>query len=221
MAYTRPAASAADATWLGAAPYTRPASTGADATFLQGLSGIVAAQVGIAAAAAVSHGASATVGAVVPVAASADLEYEASAFDLGIAATIAISPAAEVTHGMAGTAVAGVGVVAALSADHGTAGTCAAQITLAGHIDAEIERYEARGEVRLSGILVNRRVRVYSRSSGALVGEADTVAGRFAVHAGFTDAEVYVLPIDLDSGATDFTPPTSNRVVPVLAMDAA
>lgn len=36
MSYTRPSASAADATWLGAAAYTRPAQSAADATWAQG-----------------------------------------------------------------------------------------------------------------------------------------------------------------------------------------
>ena len=36
MAYTRPSASAADASWQGAAAYTRPAATEANATFLVG-----------------------------------------------------------------------------------------------------------------------------------------------------------------------------------------
>ena len=36
MSYTRPSASAADATWLGAAAYTRPAQSAADATWVQG-----------------------------------------------------------------------------------------------------------------------------------------------------------------------------------------
>lgn len=36
MSYARPPASAADATWLGAAAYTRPAQSAADATWVQG-----------------------------------------------------------------------------------------------------------------------------------------------------------------------------------------
>ena len=82
-------------------------------------------------------------------------------------------------------------------------------------------RYEVRGEVRLGGVLVNRRVRCYKRSTGDLMGQADTVAGRYRVHAGFDADEVYTLAIDMDAGATDWVPPTANRLVPVLAEDAA
>jgi len=82
-------------------------------------------------------------------------------------------------------------------------------------------RYEVRGEVRLGGVLVNRRVRCYARASGELMGQAETVAGRYRVHAGFTDAEVYVTAIDLADAATDWIPPAANRLVPVLADDAA
>lgn len=83
-----------------------------------------------------------------------------------------------------------------------------------------VERYELKGEVRQSGVLVNRRVRAYHRDTGALVNEGDTVAGRFRVHTGFTPAEYYVIPIDLSNDAADWTPPCANRLASVLAMDA-
>lgn len=88
-------------------------------------------------------------------------------------------------------------------------------------VRATVLRYELRGEVRLSGILVNRRVRAYSRATGALLGEADTVVGRFHVPAGFAAAECYVTPIDLTEGANDWLPPTANRITSVLADDTA
>lgn len=79
-------------------------------------------------------------------------------------------------------------------------------------------RYELRGEVREGGVLVNRRVRAYLRSTGALVGEADTVVGKFNVPA-TSAAEHYITPIDLSEFAADWLPPTANRIVPVLAFD--
>lgn len=86
---------------------------------------------------------------------------------------------------------------------------------------ATVLRYELRGEVRLSGVLVNRRVRAYLRSTGALLGEVDTAVGRFCVPVGFAPAECYVIPIDLSEGATDWLPPTANRLLSVLALDTA
>lgn len=73
----------------------------------------------------------------------------------------------------------------------------------------------------MGGVLVNRRVRAYLRETGALLGQADTVAGHFKVHAGFAEAECYATPIDLDADATDWLPPTANRILSVLADDAA
>ena len=43
----------------------------------------------------------------------------------------------------------------------------------------------------------------------------------YRVHAGFDEAEVYVTAIDLAEAATDWIPPTANRLVPVLASDTA
>jgi len=49
----------------------------------------------------------------------------------------------------------------------------------------------------------------------------DTVIGKFRLHTGFTPAEHYITPIDLAEGATDWSPPTANRIVSVLALDTA
>lgn len=124
-----------------------------------------------------------------------------------------------------GALVTGVGAGAlplsgAGTARHGVRGAGAGALRLSGAGVAMHPRYELRGEVRLGGVLVNRRVYAYLRSSGAKVGEADTVAGRFSVHAGFAAAEHFVTPIDTDPGATDWLPPTANRVLSVLAEDA-
>lgn len=82
-----------------------------------------------------------------------------------------------------------------------------------------VVRYRLSGEVRLSGVLVDRRVRAYRRSDGALVAQADTAAGRFALDVGFSADEYTVIPVDLATGATDYTPPAANRVMSVLAQD--
>lgn len=86
-----------------------------------------------------------------------------------------------------------------------------------GHL--RVVRYRLAGEVRINGVLVDRRVRAYRRSDGALVAQGDTVAGAFDLHVGFAADEYTVIPIDLASGATDYTPPAANRVLSVLAQD--
>lgn len=91
----------------------------------------------------------------------------------------------------------------------------------AGAIVGTVVRYQLRGEVRDQGVLVNRRVRAHRRSNGALAAEGDTLAGVFVLDVGFSADEYYVVPINLAADATDFTPPCANRVVSVLAMDAA
>lgn len=75
--------------------------------------------------------------------------------------------------------------------------------------------------MRLSGILVNRRVRAYSRASGSLLGEADTVIGKFRVPTGFVPTECYITPIDLDASATDWLATTANRITSELASGSA
>lgn len=115
---------------------------------------------------------------------------------------------------------AAVPVVAGAGLAHGVAASAAAALPVTAAVDALHERYEVRGQVKVGDVLVNRRVRVYSRASGALIAEADTVDGSFRVHAGFTAQEVYLLPVDLSESGTDWLPPAANRVVPVLAMDA-
>lgn len=70
-----------------------------------------------------------------------------------------------------------------------------------------VHRYELRGEVRAQGALVNRRVRVYRRDTGALVAEDDTAGGKVRLPVGLTPMEFYLISLDLDAGATDHSPP--------------
>lgn len=176
-----------------------PAVAAAEAQFTQpGSEATLVAAVAVSAAIGADHGVAATLGATVAVAGAASAAHGGAA---GLAATVPVTAGAAAAHGVAASALAGVGLRASIA--------------------ALVERYEMRGEVRLAGILVNRRVRAYRRDTGALVGEADTVAGHFRVHAGFVaGVEHLVLPIDLTADATDWAPPAANRVVPVLAMDA-
>jgi hypothetical protein len=131
------------------------------------------------------------------------------------------APSGEGAVGVVGTGAVTLDFAAAASGLHGITGYGSVVLNLTGAGAAQHTRYELRGEVRLGGVLVNRRVRAYLRSSGALVSQADTVAGKFNLPAGFAEDEFYVTPIDLDSGATDWKPPTANRVLSVLADDAA
>lgn len=87
------------------------------------------------------------------------------------------------------------------------------------YISEAAETYVVAGSVRVNGVVLTspRRVRVHRRSDGVLLGEADTVDGLFSISVGVSAAEVYLVPLDLDSGATDWAPPCANRVVPVLA----
>lgn len=136
---------------------------------------------------------------------------------------IAVTGAGSVTHGQVINA-AGAGAVSLSGAGvaaHGVALSGLGALSLTGAGSVVHPRYEVRGEVREGGVLVDRSVRVYDRLSGALIGEDDTAAGRFAIHTGFAEAEVYITPIDLSPAASDWLPPTANRVVAALAMDAA
>lgn len=136
------------------------------------------------------------------------------------AATLDATAAAAGAHGVAGAAAASLSFSTAAAAAHGVAGAGAASLTFTPAAVATHERYELRGEVRETGVLVDRRVRVYLRSTGALVAEADTVVGAFSIHTGFAAAEHYLVPINLDAAATDWAPPVANRVLSVLAQDA-
>lgn len=102
---------------------------------------------------------------------------------------------------------------------HGVAGSCECSIGFSVEGEAVHVRYDLKGEVRFGGALVNRRVRAYRRSDGALVAERDTIAGSFVIPVGFVEDEFYILPINMATDADDFAPPCSNRVTSILAMD--
>lgn len=222
MAYTRPIASAADATFLGKAPYLRPTAGAADAAFPSAsFEATIAAAVQITAGATADHGVGVIGAASVPVTSAAEAEFTQADIAGAIVAALPVVAGVDLVQGVAVDAAASVGVASSGTTAHGVVATAGAVVGLSASITALVDRYELVGEVRLGGVLVNRRVRAYRRDTGALVAQADTVAGRFRVHAGFDpDIEHYLVPVDLSDTATDWAPPAANRVLPVLAMDA-
>jgi hypothetical protein len=168
-------------------------------------------------------------GAVTPVAVGAitlDLipdgtaTFTAGAVPVGVGAIdLNFAFSGTTTHGVHADEAITFDLVPAGTAKHGIRGTGDITLGLTPAGIATHLRYEVTGVVKLGGILVNRQVRVYLRSSGALLGQAATTAGSFKIHTGFNTDEVYVVPIHLDVAATDYIPPTGNRIVPVLAQD--
>lgn len=200
MSYTPPAGNAADVSWVGVAAYTPPAGNAASASWA-GVAGSGAGALNFTGAGAAVHGVAGAGAGVLAFTGAGVGEFLGSLVEGFGAGTLNFTGAGVAAHGVAGN---GAGVLAFAGAGVGV------------H-----PRHEVLGEVRLSGVLVNRRVRCYKRASGALMGQADTVAGRYRVHAGFDDGEVYVCAIDLASDATDWVPPAANRLTPVLASDTA
>lgn len=139
----------------------------------------------------------------------------------GSAALGAVVADGQVAHGIAVAGAATLGPVTALGGmAHGISVAGAATLApIAAAGDVLHPRYVLKGEVRDSGVLVNRLVRAYRLDTGALVGEQVTTAGRFDIHAGFAEREHYILPLDMSDGATDWLPPTANHVLSELAVD--
>lgn len=242
MAYTPPAGNALDFSFVGALAYTPPAGGVVLFSFAPSDATIdIAATIPVVAAQTAAHGVALDSVASVSVSADMALEHTAIDVDITLAASIPVSAATDLAHGVAADSVATIPITADLAAAHGVSVAAAASIavtalqdlahgvaldgvaaiTLTAQADIVVERYELRGEVRLGGVLVNRRVRAYQRASGAMVGEVDTAIGKFALHTGFEPIECYITPIDLADGATDWSPPTANRIMSVLANDTA
>lgn len=206
----------------------RPPITGTPVHIVFGSSappaGVVGAGAGALAftgAATAAHGIAGTGAGALAFTGAGTAEHTSAGVEGVGAGTLPFTGAATAAHGIAGAAAGALAFTGSATAAHGIAATGAGAIGFTGACVAVHLRYEVRGEVRLGGVLVNRRVRCYKRSTGELTGQADTVAGRYRVHAGFDDAEVATMAIDLAEGATDWIPPTANRLVPVLADDTA
>lgn len=222
MSYTPPAGNAANFSWVGVAPYAPP--VGDAANFAWAPAGVTATGAGALAfsgAATAAHGIAGAAVGTLAFSGSGEAEHLSAAVEGDGAGALAFSGAATAAHGIAGVATGALAFSGLGAAAHGVAATGAGAAHFTGACAAVHQRYEVRGEVRLAGVLVNRRVRCYKRASGELVGQADAVVGKYRVHAGFDDAEVYVAAIDLADAATDWAPPTANRLVPVLADDVA
>lgn len=222
MSYTPPAGNAADVSWVGAPAYTAPSGSAANITWSQGsISGTGAGTLDFTGASIAAHGIAGAGSGTLDFVGSGAGEYTISAVDGVGAGVLGFTGAGTSAHGIAGAATGDLDFAGAGTAAHGVAAAGAGVLGFAGSCVALHLRYEVRGEVRIAGVLVNRRVRCYKRASGALAGQTDTAAGRYRVHAGFDDAEVYVAAIDLADDATDWIPPVANRLVPVLADDTA
>lgn len=241
MSYTRPAASAADFAFSGSV-YTRPTGGAHSFTFPPSTySGTGAVTLDFSAAAVAEHGVAGSGALTLDISAAAVGDHDSffrtgvGAVSLDISADVAgahgvagsgavtLNLAADGTaeHGVAATgAAATLTITAAATGAHGVAGSASCTLGLTAAAVGVHERYEVRGEVRLEGVLVNRQVRVYLRSTGALIGDEATAVGKFHVHCGFAAAEHYIVPVHLDVAASDWSPPTANRVLSVLAEDA-
>lgn len=201
MSYTPPLGNAVDATWIGAPAYTAPAGNAVDVSFVAAPTSVV--------------GTGAVVLDFIPAG-----EGFHGIIPAGVGAVVLdFTPAGVGLHGVGGAGAVALDFSAAGTGKHGVAGAGAVVLDFAAAGVANHPRYELRGVVKVGGVLVNRHVFAYLRETGALVGEADTVAGYFAIHAGFAPAEHFVTPIDLSPSAVDWKPPTANRVVSVLAND--
>lgn len=201
MSYTPPSGDAVNATWVGAPAYTVPAGDAVNVTWQASpdlVTGAGALVLDFVLAGTAYHG-------LIPTAQGA--------------LVLDFTLTAEARHGVAGTGALTLSFAMDGEARHGVAGAGDLALGFSFAAEATHPRYELRGEVRLDGVLVNRRVYGYLRETGELLGTAETVAGRFRVHAGFAEVECFVTPIDMDPAAVDWRPPTANRIKSVLADD--
>lgn len=221
MSYTPPAYNAANFSWVGLAAYTPPAYNAANFSWAPVVADVTGTGAGVVPVTGAGSGVLAFTGVgsgAVPVTGAGVGQFDQVITGDGAGQVPIVGGGA----GYAGASGAGVGVVPVAGAsvgDYGASGAGAGAIPVVGAGLAVHERYELVGVVKIGEALVNRRVRAYLRSSGALVAQADTVAGAFRIPVGVVEDEYYLTPIDLAPGATDWLPPTANRVTSVLAVD--
>lgn len=197
MPYTPPAGDAVNFSWQGASAYTAPAGDAVNFSF----------------APSSPSGTFAGVVAVAGEFSGTTITTISGAF----AGAVGVFGEVIGGHGVSGSEVAQILPTGEFVGAAGVAGQAAGAVPIAGAFAGIHYRYAVSGEVREAGVLVNRRVRVYNRTSGALIAEADTASGAFDIHVGFAEVETYIVPIHLDGGAVDFAPPCANRVLAVLA----
>lgn len=148
-------------------------------------------------------------------------EFTNVAVDAEGAAEITVVADGLAAHGIAGSGSVSLPLDASSQSAHGIAGAESVTLPITVTGTGLVERYELLGEVRLQGVLVDRVVRAYRRDTGELVGAVNTVSGKFRLHTGFAASEHYLVPIHDTNDAEDFAPPCANRVLSVLAQDAA
>lgn len=222
MSYTPPAGNAANFSWVGVAAYTPPAGNAANFSWTPtGFTVTGAGTLSFTGAGTVAHGVEVTGAGTIPFTGAGTVEHGIATATVTGAGTLAFTGEGSAAHGVAVTGAGVLDFTGAGASAHGVAVTGAGALSFAGSGVMQHLRYEVRGEVRIGGALVERRVRCYRRDTGELISQGDTVAGKFRLHTGFDTAEVYVTPIHLDAAATDWLPPTANRLVPVLADDTA
>lgn len=223
MSYTPPAGDAANFSWVGVAAYTPPAGDAANFTWALDSSvvGAGAGMLSFTGAGAGTHGVAGAGAGVLGFTGAGSAEHSGAVVEGAGAGVLEFAGAGAAAHGVSAAGAAALAFAGSGAGAHGVAGVGSGVLGFVGSGAALHPRYEVRGEVRIGGVLVNRRVRCYKRATGELTGQADTVVGRYRVHAGFDDAEVYVTAIHLADDAADWVPPTANRLVPVLASDTA
>lgn len=148
-------------------------------------------------------------------------EFTYVAVDAEGAAEITVVADGLAAHGIAGSGSVGLPLDASSQSAHGIAGAESVTLPITVTGTGLVERYELLGEVRLQGVLVDRHVRAYRRDTGELVGAANTSSGKFRIHTGFVAREHYLVPIHDTNDAEDFAPPCANRLLSILAQDAA
>lgn len=240
MSYTPPVGNAINVTWQDEAAYTPPAGNAVNVAWPSDtVTGDAAVTLDFTAAAAGSHGVAGSAAVTLDLSADAAGTYTTNVISGSASVSLDLTAAATGSHGVSGASTATLDLAADAAAGHGVSGVetstldisaqaggahgvsaaGACTLDLAAAAAGTVFRYEVAGRVQQGAVLLNRHVRVYSRASGALLSEGDTVVGRFRLHAGFAAGECYIVPLDMADGATDYLPPTANRVLSILAQD--
>jgi len=162
---------------------------------------------------------SGTMAATLALAGEIDATHELPVFAGTLAAGLDLAGGMDVAHGIVGSAWAVLELGVDVQARHGVVGAASAALGITGAAVATFPRFQLRGVVQDGGSPVERRVRAYKRSTGALVAQGDTTGGAFVLDVGYALDEFVILPIDLANDATDWTPPCANRVLSVLLVD--
>lgn len=217
MAYQQPIWTAVDCDFVGS--YTAPAWTAVDVNFTDSFDGVLAGGTAAVSGGCVgTHGVSGQI-AGGTAAVSGGLVGQTALFEAEIeGGTAAVSGAFSGVVGFVGQIAGATGAVSgSVSGVVGVAGVLAGgTAAISGGCTATQPQQRVSGVVKTAAgqVLAGRAVRCYRRTDGAFLGQASSSqSGAFGVFAGFDPAaECYVVAIDLDSAAEDFTPPCANRL---------